>query len=564
MKKNMVIALSLCLILFLTYRISSIAEIKGINTNNDVEKEELSYDVLDSEVFIENGVGEIRLYIQNGELDKMYSDPLAEEYIFVNKAIINENEVENIGVRTKGNSSLGQVVSSDSERYSFKLSFDEYDKDQDFLGVNQLILNNNFADPSYLREYLSYYLFREMGLPAPRTSFAELYINDELKGLYLVVEPVDENFVDINFEDTEGDLYKPYMLDFGWHGDSVEDYGDMNLKTNEGSTDHSAFLNLINVINNGGDLEEVLNIDNILKYLAVTVGVVSLDSYPGAIPHNFYLYEEDEKFSIIPWDFNQGFGGFSANMDREQHVNYMIFDPTSGPMESRPLVDVIFQNQEYVDYYEEYMVELINGPMSYDNMEKIIDKVSSMIAPYVERDPSKFYTYEQFLISLELDQSIENAAPVGNNNNNRPPRVPQGGIEDERPEEERNGTEKKSPSKGQIQEKGLGQATRKGQEQGQTQRGNQNNGKGEDNIQPGDNIKNKGDAKNQQGNNNNPKGDENRQEQNTSSYKIIYGLKDFIRDRIDSIKGQLNGTIKSYNDGNGNGGQSRGADGQPR
>ncbi|MCM1988679.1 CotH kinase family protein [Oceanirhabdus seepicola] len=583
MKKNIVITLSLCLILVLTYVISSIAEVKVIDTYNDITNnianEELSYDVLDSEVFIEDEVGEIRLYIQDGELDKMYSDPLAEEYIFVNKVIVNGNEVENVGIRTKGNSSLGQVVSSGSERYSFKISFDEYDNGQDFLGLNQLILNNNFADPSYLREYLSYELFREMGLPAPRTSFAELYINDELKGLYLMVEPVDEAFVELNFEETEGDLYKPYMIDFGWQGDSIEDYGDMNLKTNEDSTDHSAFLNLIDVINNGGDLEEVLNIDNILKYLAVTVGVVSLDSYPGAIPHNFYIYEENGKFSIIPWDFNQGFGGFSAKLTREQHVNYMIFDPTSGPMESRPLVEVIFQNQEYVDRYEEYIEELINGPMSYENMEQIIDKVSTMIAPYVERDPSKFFTYEQFLISLEKDQSIENEASVGNNNIERTPRVPQeGGNKGERAGDSK-GSEKKAPSKGEnnsgeeetevkgkAPSKGQGEVTAKGQGEAPAKGQGQAPGKGQNQEQTQQSNQNssKGNTKNQEGNNDNPKGDQVREEQNSESYKIIYGLKEFIRDRINSIEGQLNGTIKSYNDGNGNGGQSRGADGQPR
>ncbi|WBW99076.1 CotH kinase family protein [Oceanirhabdus sp. W0125-5] len=605
MKKNIIITLSLCLILVLTYVVSSIAEVKVIDTYTEVTHEELSSDVLENEIFIEGEVGEIRLYIQDGELDKMYSDPLAEEYIFANKVIVNGNEVENVGIRTKGNSSLGQVVSSGSERYSFKISFDEYDKGQDFYGLNQLILNNNFGDPSYLREYLSYYIFREMGLPAPRTSYAEVYINDELKGLYLVVEPVDEAFVGTNFENADGDLYKPYMLDFGWQGDSIEDYGHMNLKTNEDSTDHSAFLNLIDVINNGGDLEAVLNVDNILKYLAVTVGVVSLDSYPGAIPHNFYIYEEDGKFSIIPWDFNQGFGGFSAKLDREQLVNYMIFDPTSGPMESRPLVEVLFQNQEYVDRYEEYIKELINGPMSYENMEKIIDEVSTMIAPYVERDPSKFFTYEQFLIGLEKDQSIESAAPVGNNNIERTPRVPQEGGNKGEKAGNGKGSDKKAPSKGgensgemnresqereqgQAPAKGQGEAPMKGQGkapgmgqdqapakvQGEAQGEAQGKApaKGERQVQ--EQAQGKASSKGEeqasskgqtnQGNENSGKGNQVREEQNQVSNKIIYGLKEFIRDRINSIEGQLNGTIKSYNDGNGNGGQSRGADGQPR
>ena len=122
---------------------------------------------------------------------------------------IDGETVEEVSFATKGNTSLSSVASDpDSTRYSFKLNFGKYNKDQSYYGLNKLSLNNLYADASYLKDYLSYELFRQLGVDAPLTSFVWLRINGEDHGLYLAIEDVSESWLD-RTQDGKGVVYKP-------------------------------------------------------------------------------------------------------------------------------------------------------------------------------------------------------------------------------------------------------------------------------------------------------------------------------------------------------------------
>ena len=77
-----------------------------------------------------------------------------------------------VGIRPKGNSSLARVASSTSDRFSFKIKFDEYIPGQTCYGLQALVLNNVMDDATYMKEYLSYKLFRDMGIATPAFSYA--------------------------------------------------------------------------------------------------------------------------------------------------------------------------------------------------------------------------------------------------------------------------------------------------------------------------------------------------------------------------------------------------------
>src|SRR5690606_38990588 len=114
---------------------------------------------------------------------------------------------DNIAIRTKGNSSLSSVANmTDSDRYSFKLSLDEY-VTQHMEGITKINLNNNFSDASYMREFLTYEIADSMGIATPKFSFVNVYINDELWGLYTAVEQFGPAFLTREFNDTSGTLY---------------------------------------------------------------------------------------------------------------------------------------------------------------------------------------------------------------------------------------------------------------------------------------------------------------------------------------------------------------------
>jgi spore coat protein CotH len=74
-------------------------------------------------------------------------------------------------MRYKGNGAFGNAP-----KHPFKIDFNKFVDGQQFHGVTKLSLNNNVYDTSFMREALSYHLFRQTGVPAPRTAFARVYL----------------------------------------------------------------------------------------------------------------------------------------------------------------------------------------------------------------------------------------------------------------------------------------------------------------------------------------------------------------------------------------------------
>ena len=116
-----------------------------------------------SSLFSSDIVHEINIQIDSADWAEILASPEDEIY-YETTVTLDGQTVENVGFRTKGNSSLKSVASSDSDRYSFRVKFDKYVDDQTILGLDELVLNNMFSDPSYLREYISYTTMREAGL----------------------------------------------------------------------------------------------------------------------------------------------------------------------------------------------------------------------------------------------------------------------------------------------------------------------------------------------------------------------------------------------------------------
>lgn len=193
-------------------------------------------------------------------------------------------------------------------------------------------------------------------------------------------------------------------MSFGQQGGYLE---QMGLKTNENSPDHSALFRLLDILNNEPDetfpeeIEKVLDVDETLRFLAVSALIVHLDNYIG-MGHNYYLYEVDGKFTIIPWDLNMAFGTFSSGLDRDGIINFYIDEPTAGAVASYPLVRLL-SYQPYLDTYHGYLEELIEGPFSPEAMNSRIDELAELIRPYVEADELKFYSTEEFEIGLSGD-----------------------------------------------------------------------------------------------------------------------------------------------------------------
>ncbi len=104
----------------------------------------------------------------------MLDNAEAEEYISAD-VTINGVTITNVGIRPKGNSSLSSIARDETtDRYSFKIKFDEYVDGQTWLGLDKLVLNNNYSDASSMKEYLSYDIMSYIGVDAPLYSYADI------------------------------------------------------------------------------------------------------------------------------------------------------------------------------------------------------------------------------------------------------------------------------------------------------------------------------------------------------------------------------------------------------
>ena len=429
--------------------------------------------------------------------DAFLETATSEEYTACSVVIDNE-AVKNVAIRGKGNTSLSTVASMDSERYSFKIEFDNYETGKTWKGLDKLCLNNLIQDNTYMKDYLAYRLMAEFGVDAPLCSYVWVTVNGEPWGLYLAVEAVEDSFLDRVYGG-EGDLYKPDSMSMGGGGPghgrefNMEDFLDENAdamgfpwnrgssegesaqaeqtedrgafpqpsgggkgerpqrpdgengpsfppsgessdrpempggfgggmpggfgmgssdvklqytdddpdsysnifdnaKTNVTGADKARLIRSLKALGEGENLEDVLDLDEVLRYFVVHNYLVNGDSYTGSMIHNYYLHEADGKLSMIPWDYNLAFGTFQGR-DASDAVNDPIDSPLSVSGDgSRPMADWIFQSEEYTELYHRYFSAFLDSV----DVDALIDETVALIAPYVEKDPTAFCTYEEF------------------------------------------------------------------------------------------------------------------------------------------------------------------------
>lgn len=416
-----------------------------------VERADSAADTYAAHIFQEDAVNEINIEIDEADWQDMLENPLEEEYHKAN-VTINGETVGNVAIRTKGNNSLTSVANSDSDRYSFKLDFDYYDDNGSYYGLKKLCLNNNYLDNSSMREYISYKIMGEMGLDVPECAYSHITVNGEKWGLYLAVEPVDEVFLAEHFADATGDLYKPEGMggtgaDLVYNGDDISSYTGLNLKTNLSSSDGKEILALMQALEDGEGLEEELDVEKALKYIAANVALANFDSYLGNTTHNYYLYEEDGYFTVIPWDMNLAFGGFGGgevdiyeptsqsmggfgggdkrkdtqdnnavtnaaeNTEAQADANNQPQPPDNADMQGmpsmdsgeKPLVTTLLENETYRSMYEGYLKEIAEKYFTQEYMTELVTKIHDLIAPYVQNDPTAFCTYEEFEQACSTD-----------------------------------------------------------------------------------------------------------------------------------------------------------------
>jgi hypothetical protein len=181
--------------------------------------------------------------------------------------------------------------------------------------------------------------------------------------------------------------------------DNPDSYSNIfdNAKTSNSSADQTRLINSLKKLSEGENIENVVDIEEVMRYFVVHNFVCNSDSYTGSMIHNYYLYEDDGQLSMIPWDYNLAYGSFQSSSDATSSINDPIDTPLSTrTIKDRPMISWIFNNEEYTDMYHQYFSEFIKKYFTSGYITNFINDTKEMIAPYVKKDPTKFCTYEEF------------------------------------------------------------------------------------------------------------------------------------------------------------------------
>ena len=215
-----------------------------------------------------------------------------------------------VGIRLKGRASRRDLTG----KAPFKIKMDKFVDNQTLFGLEKLTLNNMVQDPSLVREATVYRLFRNMGVPAPRTGYAQVYVSspgqltNEYFGLYLNIETPDEVMLARWFGNNTAHLYES-----AYDTDVTPEYYHQYLDSIDvGSEDDvSDLLTFVEISNLTGDtwwdaVRERADMDEILALMATDIFVSNWDGYTDFVRNNHYAhFDLDGTLRIMPWGNDQ-------------------------------------------------------------------------------------------------------------------------------------------------------------------------------------------------------------------------------------------------------------------
>ncbi len=310
---------------------------------------------------------------------------------------INGQHLNGIGARYKGNASFNLMRGS--LKRNMKIKLDWTNKDQNYNSVETLNLNAGGLDPSKLRDAFSYWLFREAGVPAPRTTFAEMTLTipgryeKEHLGIYTIVEQVNKSFLKDRFGSKKGLLMKPEgIASVEYHGDDWRFYAPLYRPDDEPLLAQSMrvmdFANVVNLSNEKqfrDSISSYLDIDGFLRFIAVNALIVNLDTLL-AMPQNYYLHlsKDTNKFVFFPWDLDISFAGWPLGGKPADQMKLSLVHPHSS--DAHKLIDRLLAMESVKLRYDKIISQLVEGIFSKEQLIKKFEKLERTILDSRERD----------------------------------------------------------------------------------------------------------------------------------------------------------------------------------
>ena len=319
--------------------------------------------------------------------------------------VFNGETVRNVGIRSRG---LG---SRSATKPGLRVDFDRYATDQTFLGLKSIVLDNLTQDPSGVHETVTMKVFARLGIPAPREAHVRLYVNNQLIGLYAVVESIDKDFLARVFgsigDDVQNDgyLYEFEYLDpwnFSYLGSDLALYkARFDPKTHESKSDAELFGPIENLVRLANELRpdqymsalgDHLDLPAFMRYVAAQNFIGQNDGFLGyAGMNNFYFYrlENSSKHVFLAWDEDNAFWGpdFAVELRHDQNVLM------------RNAMQIPELRTEYYALLNQAVAstEEITGAEGLTWLEYEVRRQLELIDTAMREDPSRPYTYDEFV-----------------------------------------------------------------------------------------------------------------------------------------------------------------------
>lgn len=403
-------------------------------------------------LFDQDELHTFELDLTEENLAEIDADPTAEEY--VEGTLTFAGETLPVGIRYKGSigAFVGCVTGSDifnpsgakqCTKLSMKVKVNWNDTDDTFYGVKKVQLHSQNLDDTMMHERLGYWLFREMGVPAPRSTHARVVVNGEYVGLFALTEQIDGRFTRETFEDGTGNLYKE-IWPLTPLGQPFPDEAYLDaLETNE-DEDPSA-----DVIRGFGTalaaaspedrpavLAEWVDIDQHVAYVAVDRTIRNDDGAlhfycfdgPWCASHNYYWYEEPATglLHLVPWDLDNAFENIGGNANPVTPIGDAWGEITddcdpytvagSWISQKSATCDPIFGAlATFEAEYEAALAELLAGPFSAEQVDARLDEWTAQIegavaeAAEAHRDAISVEAWGRALDELRADLDLARA-----------------------------------------------------------------------------------------------------------------------------------------------------------
>lgn len=391
-KKKIIEVIAVCVVcviafLILTVFIKDIDDMPSNNnggdnngSNNGTNQDGHYYDEL-----FDGDIMEINIQMSKEDVFLLRETP-SEDVYYYSDITINGINWKNVGIRPRGKKNIEAVYESGSDKYSYKLDFNHYDKENKFYGLDGLYLNNMIEDESYIAQYISYKLAEKLGAIVPYYTLAKVTVNGENEQWYIVTEEMNNSFAKrVTGDDGTVALFKAD------NEDAILDANDsgVNYQVEYGDDATPSYIDkLVKALNKDTvsetEIEAILDVESVLKNVAINFVVGNYAGYQGTDPDNFYLLYDNGKISYIEKDYVGAGGNYRKDMGYSKTVlASKPFFNVDGY--KRPLVSKLLSIEKYKNMYEGYVDQVY----SYLKDSTVVDEAKKLLGDYTDTDAYK-------------------------------------------------------------------------------------------------------------------------------------------------------------------------------